>query len=1311
MPPMHHKTFNTITTKGSLFPVDFLERLSLGDRSVEGLTTEGYHLHDGEKLNEAISRSWKNALTYWKSFEAARAKQNESDRGTTETREKWILPLFRELGYGRLLPAAPFHFDDREYRISYCWNHSPVHVISYRASLDERSGFTGARKASPHSMVQDFLNRSDGHLWAFLTNGLTLRILRDNVSLTKQAFTEFDLETMMQCEQYPDFVILWLLCHHSGVEAEKPAACRLEKWAQSSRKAGVRALDAMREGVENAITALGFGFIEHNRNSALKEKLRSGELDVQDYYRQLLRLVYRFLFLFSAEDRELLHPNDSTPAAKTVYAQYYSTYRLRQMAQQRRGQRHTDIWEMVKFVFEKLGSGEGCRELGLPAWGGFLWRNEATADLDGCILANHSLVTAIRSLAFTMEESSLRPVDYKNLGAEELGSVYEALLELHPRVVLEPAAFTLGSAAGNERKTTGSYYTPESLVQQLLDTALEPVIEQAIKGGKTAPEQEAAILQLKICDPAMGSGHFLIGAAHRMAKKLAAVRSGEDEPAPAAVQHALRDVISKCIYGVDINPMAVELCKFILWLEALEPGMPLSFIDHHIKHGNSLIGTTPALLQAGIPDEVFKPLEGDDKAYCAEWKKVNKKEREMPSEDLFRYKDEPWQKLGNLGISLAQIISLPDDSLQNVQQKESRYAELIQSQGYEFGKLYADAWCAAFMWKKNNSFDYPITNEVLLKIEKNPYSVPKWLKHEIERLSKQYQFFHWHIEFPEVFQAVGSSKEYPRGIKGGFDAMLGNPPWERVKLQEKEWFAERRPDIAQARNASERKKLIEGLKQNDPAVFTAFKDDLRKAEAESQFLRDSSIFPLCGRGDINTYAVFAELFRNAINDKGRVGIIVPTGIATDDTTKDFFASLVENESLVSLYDFENKESLFAGVHRSFKLCLLVLTGGGFRCKNADLVFFLTNTGQLSETDRHFTLSKDEFLLLNPNTKTCPIFRSKRDAEITKAIYGRTEVLVNDEKKTNPWGIKYSTMFHMANDSHLFHTSNEGRTDLLPLYEAKLFHQYNHRFATYENGDTRDVSETELRNPDFTVTPRYWVEETNITLKVDSIKLSQTDGTKKWNSEWFIAFRDITNTTNERTAIFFIVPKTAVNHKAPLMLLNLELDLSMLFIAMVNSFVFDYCVRQKMGGISLTLGYVKQLPVIDTANIVLLQNREFIKGRTIELIFTSHDLNAYAKDCGYEGPPFIWDEERRFIMRCELDALYFHLYDITRGDVEYIMETFPIVKRRDEEKHGGYRTKRLILEIYDAMAACKANGTEYQTLLDPPPGDIRVAHRE
>ena len=469
---------------------------------------------------------------------------------------------------------------------------------------------------------------------------------------------------------------------------------------------------------------------------------------------------------------------------------------------------------------ERLGTDAGCPELGLPALGSFLWSPDAVRDLAGCQIANHDLLDAIRALAFTIEGSVRRPIDYKNLGSEELGSVYESLLELHPVLSVDAGAFTLETAGGNERKTTGSYYTPSSLIARLLDSALDPVLDEAAR----KPDPESAILGLRVCDPACGSGHFLVAAAHRIARRLASVRTGDEEPPPGFVRKALRDVIGQCLYGVDINPMAVELCKVSLWMDALEPGKPLSFLDAHIQVGNSLLGATPALLRRGIPDEAFEPIEGDDKTACRDLRKKNRDERRGQATMFDRWDAPAWERLGNLAPVLAGLAAIPDDTIAGVHAKEQRYAELVRSSSYESATLWADAWCAAFVVRKQRVPDLTprveLTERVFRAIEENPHQVSKGTKDEVARLARQYRFLHWHLAFPDVFQPLDRVEgDDILGWQGGFDVVLGNPPWERIKLQEQEWFAERRPEIAKAANAAVRRKMITQLSEHDPALY------------------------------------------------------------------------------------------------------------------------------------------------------------------------------------------------------------------------------------------------------------------------------------------------------------------------------------------------------------------------------------------------------------------------------------------------------------------------------------------------------------
>ncbi len=954
---MRHQTFTSIWTEGGLFPPDFLQRLTGAVSGVPGLTPESYHLAGNEKLNEAASRAWNRLLGIWTAFYAAPVPAG--DTGTTITREKWLLPLFADLGYGRLQQARAIEVNGKSYPVSHAWQQVPIHLVGRNIDLDHRTaGVSGAARTSPHSLVQGLLNRREESQWGFVSNGLKIRLLRDNRSLTRQAYVEFDLVAMMEGQAFSDFVVLWLICHQSRVEAVPPESCWLEKWATEAREQGTRALDELRDGVKVAIESIGRGFLKHPANRPLLEKLRAGSLDRQDYYRQLLRVVYRLIFLFVAEARELLLIAEPGSAAAERYSRFYSIARLRELAESRRGTPHADLWQSLQVVARGLSSERGLAELGLPALGSFLWSGAATPDLDSCQIANTNLLDAIRALAFRMDGNLRRRVDWRNLGPEELGSVYESLLELHPVLNNTAATFDLNEAPGHERKETGSYYTPTSLVDCLLDSALDPVLDDAAK----AANPEAAILHLKVCDPACGSGHFLIAAAHRIARRLAAIRTGDAEASPEAVRRALRDVIGHCLYGVDMNEMAVELCKVNLWLEALDPGRPLSFLDQRIRCGNSLLGATPALLRGGIPDEAFTPIEGDDPEQCRFLKRANRLEREG-FQNLVNA--EAWQRIGDLATGMAALQEIDDSTLEGVHRLETRYAELVRSSDYQGGRLWADSWCAAFVWPKTRDAQ-PLTEDMFRIIERNPMAAPEPLRNDIRRIAKRYRFFHWHLAFPEVFHVPPANEPLPEGPgwTGGFDVVLGNPPWERIKIQEKEWFAERRPDIAQASNAAARKRIIQALKDDDPMLWGAWCEALRQSDGEAALVRSTGRYPLCGRGDINTYAIFAELNLSLIREPGRAGFIVPTGIATDDPTKLFFQHLVDDRALISLYDFQSGPGLFSEVgHARFKFSLVTL---GHRLGNSaemEFAFFLRSVSELSDTNRRFLLTPEDISLL------------------------------------------------------------------------------------------------------------------------------------------------------------------------------------------------------------------------------------------------------------------------------------------------------------------------------------------------------------
>src|SRR5581483_5526331 len=720
-----------------------------------------------------------------------------------------------------------------------------------------------------------------------------------------------------------------------------------------------------------------------------------------------------------------------------------------------------------------------------------------------------------------------RPVDYRNLGPEELGSVYESLLELHPEMNVAAGSFGLTTAHGHERKTTGSYYTPPSLVQALLDSALDPVLDEAAR----ARDPEAAILSLKVCDPACGSGHFLIAAAHRIARRLAAVRTGDDEPAPEALRHALRDVIGRCIHGVDVNEMAVELCKVALWMEALEPGKPLSFLDHRIVCGNSLLGATPALIARGVPDEAFEAIEGDDKKVATEWRKRNRREREGQME--LPMVAEPGTPYGELGAGFVQLSAMGDETVRDLHERELRHRDLLASTAYQRAKLLADAWCAAFVWRKTGDAPPPVTEDVLRRLESDPRRVPAETIAEVERLAAQYRFLHWHLAFPDVFLLPRRGEEpadTQAGWNGGFDVVLGNPPWEKIQPQEQEFFAVVRPDNGEASGAR-RKELIRSLARQDALLYARWIEYKREIEGHVHFSRVSGTLPLSTRGRLNTYSLFCERAWQLISSGGRVGMILQSGIATDDSNSLLLRTMISSGALISLYDFENQLGLFPAVHREQRFSLVTLRKKQRGGHSGQFAFWVRSVEELTDPERQFELTANDFERMSPNSGSVPTFHDRREAEVIKGIYRRVPVIRRENGAESPWQIRFIQLVNMTSDSHLFlvrAAQDTAAQEIVRVYEGKLTQIYDHRYATFEGThegtDTpREVSDTEHDNPSVSILPRYWMQREALT------RFLENTG---WSHEWFACFHDIANPNNERTTIFTVVPFSAVGNSIP-----------------------------------------------------------------------------------------------------------------------------------------------------------------------------------
>ena len=1096
--------FTALKIEGGILPSEFLHAVAALEAPRQ--TGADYGLSKSLAIKEELARYWRIANDLYGRYSERRPRRDLTAPQVDV--EEWLVPFLRSLlGYDDLAAADSVVLEERVFRLTHraCEGAVPLLLVTQEFDLDRadpRLGHDGRRQA-PHGMMQEYLNAEDAALWGMVSNGSKLRILRDNPSLTRPSYIEADLDLVFAEELYPDFAALWLTAHSSRLRPvdDKPSSCIIESWRAKAQETGERVRENLRDGVTDALRQIGNGFLRHPANTELREALETGALSSERYFQQLLRLIYRLLFLFTAEERNLLHAPDATDEQRAVFVNGYALSRLRERALRRRHyDANRDLWQGLQITFGALA--QGAPGLGLPPLGG-LFRDGECPDLDGAAIANEHLLEAVRTLAFFRSGNSLARVNYRDMDTEELGSVYESLLELRPVIDVDASPWTFAfigdangeRAKGSERKLTGSYYTPPPLVSELIKSTLDPVIADAVKARPEDPR--AAILDLKVVDPACGSGHFLLAAARRLAAEIARIESGVDTSDESTRQHALREVVQHCIYGVDRNPLAVELCKTALWMETVEPGKPLTFLDPHILQGDSLVGILhPEIMANGVTPDAYWPLTGDDKAVCRDLKKNN---RHRGQRDLFDQ-----DAVMEVAISGLDLDAMPEETLEDVERKRATWHAALRDETRAREAMRADLFVGTyFAPKTRDSLDIVPLSEDIDRLDRNIPRRPG-VENLVRDLGHTHRFHHWHLAFAEIMQ------------DGGFDAILGNPPWERIKLQEQEFFASRSPEIAAAPNKAARDRLIQQLNRDDAlpaerALYREFQTAKREAEATTQFARTAGRYPLTGVGDLNTYAVFAETFLQLIKPQGRAGLIVPTGIATDHSTRAFFEHTVTQSRLVSLYDFENREKVFPGIDSRIKFCLLALSGKGNPVPEAEFAFFLHQAEQLKEPERRFTLSAEDFSLFNPNTRTCPIFRTRRDMEIARKMYRRAGVFwketTGSQPEKNPWGVSFQRMFDMSNDSGLFRTRQEMEEDgwtldgnvftrgderYLPLYEAKLFHQYDHRFATFDgvsdqdirNGNARPMTVDEKSDPCVVAVPRYWVPEKEVAERLD-----------------------------------------------------------------------------------------------------------------------------------------------------------------------------------------------------------------------------------
>lgn len=1306
---------------GALLTPDIVARLAAFEANDQ--SKESYDIPAGLKLRDEIARYFRIGEALWSRFEATRGQ-------SVAASERFVLDLLRQcFGFDSITPRPITRLGEREFPVRHAalGGRVPVVVAPAPAEGARRSGVDeslpqfgdSSRRRSATLLLQEYLNARDDAGWGLACDGVTLRLLRDNISLTRPTWIEANLSKIFSEGLFPDFSALWLLIHQSrfGQADAAVSDCALERWRDRGRIDGVTARDKLRQGVESALYELGQGFIENPANGALRQALSDGTLSGQAYFEELLRVVYRLIFLFAAEDRELLHPPGASKQARQVYAEGYSLGRLRERSMRRTAwDRHADAWEGLKATFRAVARGQ--ERLGLPALGG-LFAHDVLPNLEKTRIENRRFLAAIWRLAWLRPEGQpLTRVNWRDMETEELGSVYESLLELTPRPSADARTFEFAEGdetKGNARKTSGSYYTPDALVKLLLDSTLEPVLDAA---EARSPEDPAAeILKLSIIDPACGSGHFLLGAARRAAVRIAKHRS-PGAPSKDGFQHALREVVSHCIYGVDRNPMAVELCKVALWIEALEPGKPLTFLDNHIRCGDSLIGVFDIkVLQTGIEDEAYKPLPMDEKEATSYYRTKNKREVEE------RGKVESGLGLAadqsELSKAFAGMQTQPEDSLEDIEAKRRLFDSLMARGGAAWKlKIACDLWTAAWFAPKT---EVPTRGR-----EMAPTSGQIWeylrgmtlygpLIAEADRCAHTYRFFHWPVEFPDIV------------AKGGFDVVLGNPPWDTLSPDAKEFFS---PYDGEVRFMAkpEQAARFEELRQL-PGVEDAWQAYCHRIYAAAAFIKRSGRYRLfadgnLGKGDFNIYRMFVELALMGINRSGRAAQFVPENFYNGANATAIRKHLYTRMKLESLVAFENTGKIWFDIDSRAKFCLYVASRNGptvsFRS-----AFGVNSTEKLAEASLHLPVEMPVSLIeeFSPESMAIAEVVHPSDISVSKKIYGRFPKF---SAETDGLASRiYSREVDMGTDRELFVED----PNAIPVYEGRMVEAFDHRAKKYVTGRGRSAQWDELRfgSPQKKISPQWRIQEPDVPSKLG----------QRWQ-RYRIGFCDVGGVTNARFFMASIIPPGVVcGHSVPTIEFSEPSYALMSFwVGVANSFCSDFLARKK-GANHMTYTILDSLPlprVFTGAPIELA-----IAKRALRLSATGPEMQQFWQvtaplvDLNPANDAPCEDVAERHILKAEIDVLAARdLFDLTLDEMRYVLdpsdilgsgcdfETFGALKRSEEREHDGrFFTRDLIVSTWKTLAVPKdaavavlapaaLPGGAWARPAQPQPGDTGAA---
>ena len=1375
--------YTSIHIYGHLLSDDILHNIER-DNTYEGNREQDFAMDI--PVSAAIDYVWSSLRNDW-SFYKERANNerlvNKDPYGTRRARDL-MERLLQSLGYSLDRQATNIEVAGTGYDITYTCQSlgkMPFIVIGEnisadgsidtldKCSLDYRAK-GGMRKKSAHATMLEYLNATE-NVYGIISNGQILRLIRNSGQLVKLTYIEFDLRRMLEEDKYTEFCLMFRLLHASRFQAKGDEPCVMERWFNMSIESGNRIRNGLSLAVQKTMETIGNAVLtsEGKGNEALRNAFTEGTMDADKLNKELIHFIYRLLFLFIIEERGLVYQIPDSPDApdykqlcewQDIYKKFYAASRLRHLSELAylKQRQYFDLWQGLMDTFHLFEPDTFGERLGINPLGGVLFGRETLHWLKQCQVSNHDVLTAFSALnEFTDERQQRVKINYSSLDVEEFGSVYEGILEMRPFVQpgVSAADWQFGFVGGLDRQSTSSYYTRPDLVQNLIQTTLEPVIKEKISHLSSTEEKVKALLNMKVCDAASGSGHIVLAMARTIAWYICTLRTGEDNPASLDYRQALREVISRCVYAVDYNPDAVELCKVVLWIEGYCAGKPLSFLDHHIRCGNSVLGVSALqMLIDGVPD---KALTAEDKDTLKALKKMNQEaikavngdsgnEQLLGLENSFGVENMTAAQIG-LADKIRFINHLPEDTLEEEIIKQERWKELMDSARVDCLRRACDIYTYAFYntvkheeiikekedvngkWQLEPEVPYTKTVIRALQeidamecLEKGKPLPTYYLqlsadfKTEVKRMADEQRFFHWCVEFPEVFAA-----------NKGFDVMCGNPPWDKLQMEEEKWFAGKNNDIVKAANQADRKKKISQLEAEDPILYQEFQKACNAIASQSNFVKNSGRFPLTAVGKLELSSLFAELCLSFTKDAW--GLVLPTGIAVNDSNKYFFSKLIDENRLISLYDFENREKLF-DIDSRFKFCLITAGKAQAEPRTVSGGFYLTRIDHLLDPRRIYTLRTDDFARFNPNTKLCPIFRTAKDANLTAKIYRKAPILINDETKENIWGIRFMMMFNMASASSVFRTRKQldelgGQLQrdsyivendvYVPLYEGKMFWLYNHHYASFPNEYEVEKRPSSINSTPYSIladscssiAPWYWVNKS----LVDSRLI---DGDKegnvrwKWEHSYYIAFRDVARAADARTCIASLMPSgIAAGDKAPLVFTSRSLIPSACFAAMLSSLVFDYVARQKVGGSSMALFIMKQQPTLTPDQIPSAMQSQIVK-RVAELCYFNHDMDGWASELWEEmseeqrselpqlgaQQPWIYNPERRAILQAELDAIFAHLYGLNTEDLRYILdpedvcgkgcinETFRVLKDNEIRQYGEYRTKRLVLEAWN-----------------------------